>query len=144
MIACCLKRGRHFGENPLAIVVDNTHFAMDYVRGASDGAAEGLGDGLMPQTHAQQGDISVVGFGHERQANPRFIRVARPGGEDYCRGVQRDGFVGGDCIVAFDSHSSFKICFLDLFWVLVCWFVWFLFVCCCFFCFCFVVCVKFC
>ena len=106
MIACCLKRGRHVFENPRVVVVDNTHFAMDYVRGTSDGAAEGLGDGLMPQTHAQQGDIGMVGFGYQRQANPRFIRVARTGGEDYCRGVQRDGFVGGDCIVAFDSNLS--------------------------------------
>src|SRR5476649_234192 len=58
MIAGYGQRVGQGAKDPAAIVADNGGFAMHHLPGARNTAAKSLGDGLMPQTDAQDRDSS--------------------------------------------------------------------------------------
>ena len=85
MIARGLKRRWQFVKNALTLMFDHGGFAVHELGRAHDGAAVGLGDALVAQTHPEDRDLAAV-LAHELKRDAGFVGRARPGRDDDMRG----------------------------------------------------------
>src|SRR3989442_10240002 len=90
---------RNLAENGLAIVHDLAGLTMHDYRRADHAAAKGVADGLVAQAHAQDGDFSGKAA-DQLDADPSFLRLARPGGDDDALWLERGNFIQRDLVVA--------------------------------------------
>ena len=101
VIAGAGERGGQIVEDALAVVIDGAGFAVHEMGGADDLAAEGLADGLVAETDAEDGHFS----GHvanERDENAGLAGCTGAGREQNALGPQSFHLLDGQLVVAID------------------------------------------
>src|SRR2546427_8635416 len=89
---------RNLAEDGLAIVHDLAGLTMHDYRRADHAAAKGVADGLVAQAHAQDGDFSGKAA-DQLDADPSFLRLSRPRGDDAALLRERGHFIQRDLVV---------------------------------------------
>lgn len=108
VIARDLQRGGQAGKNTFSAMCDLRCLAVQG-RCFNNLSAEGLSDGLVSQTNAEQRGVSFGGGFDKIKADSGVIRIAGAGGDDQSCGIQTKDFIDGDAIVAVDLHFGPQI-----------------------------------
>ena len=90
------------GENPFSGVVDNRRLAVHYLRCSNHPAAENLPEALQSEAHTEQGPHTAELL-DDGVAQPGIGRLSRPGADENTIGIDVEGLVEGDGVVAIDK-----------------------------------------
>src|SRR5207245_11420405 len=90
---------RNLAEDGLAIVHDLAGLTVHDYRRANHATAKGVADGLVAQAHAQDGNFASKAA-DQLNADPSFLRLARPGGDDDALWLERGNSIQRDLVVA--------------------------------------------
>ena len=105
MIACDLERVGQSCEHARVVVVQSVHFAVHRRACADDFATEGLADGLVTQTYAEDGQFAFE-MRQCVQTDTGFSRCTRSGREAQMRWLCGFDVGQADFIVALDRNGG--------------------------------------
>ena len=100
------ERRRQAGEDAAPVVLDRRRLAVHQLGRADDGRPVGVGDGLVAEAHAEDGDAAVGELGHRGAGDAGVLRPTRAGRQQHAVGFE--GERAGDVELVVAVHDRLR------------------------------------